>query len=947
MKNIFLPAFFSLFTFVAGMSQGTLSGTITDINSGETLIGANVVIDGTTTGTSTDFDGKYQFDAPAGTYTIHISYIGFQEKRVEGVVIKDNEVTYLDVSLSDQAIDLGVEITVTAAAIERSENAILMLQKKSDKIQDGISSQEMSKFAVSDAAGAMKKVTGATVQGGKYINIRGLGDRYSLTQLNDLVIPSTDPYRNAAQLDLIPTNLLENIITSKTFTPDQPGNFTGGNVNIKTKSFPEQFSFTVSASAGYNPQNNLINNFLTHAGGSTDYWGYDDGSRSMPTTINEQTRELLSDNSELIARLGRDGADEAAQALDASIRSLNRQFEPSTMETPVDHSLSLAFGNQYNFLGRPLGVIMSASFKQSYRMLDRFQKSNWVLEDINSGVLGNQGDFEDTQSTQNPTLNGLFGLAYKFSNLSSINFNLIYNHNTEKFSRSVFGERPDNIIAPDFLEGRALSFNEREILNYQLSGTHVFEGLNNMKLEWKGSYTESSQDEPMTRFFENQYNLTNDFYSLPLSNIQRPFYFFRYLADEQLTGKIDLELPLGQGNTKIKIGSLITMKDRTFTEDRFQVSDKGRGETSISDLNGDVNAWMADDNVGILGQEGARYTLGNYIIDGTIPDNSYTGHDNVTAFYGMLTFNISERLKSIVGARFEKTDLMAESGAFQKPEEDRLGKINEADLLPSVNFIYSLNDNMNIRATYSKTLARPNMREIAPFTSFDPLEKFFYNGNTQLQRTLIDNADLRWEYFMRPGEVFAISAYYKNFDNPISLQYIKSSNPELQFTNVTRGEVYGLEFEFRKDLDMVAHFLRNFKLNTNVSLIGSSIDVDDVTGNEPDNRPYEGQSPFIVNVSLSYTHPDAGIDAILSLNSLGDRLNFIGREGTPDVYDRGRNQLDFNLIKKIGDVNLRLSAQNLLDAEYVLSSKFEGQEYIYSRFQRGVTVTFGVSYTIR
>lgn len=947
MKKSLLSAFLMLFALLQVAAQGTISGTISDLSTGETLIGANVVIDGTSTGTSTDFDGKYQFDAPAGTYTIYISYIGYQDKRVEGVVIQDNQVTYLDVSLSDQAIDLGVEITVTAAAIERSENAILLLQRKSDKIQDGISSQEMSKFAVSDAAGAMKKVTGATVQGGKYINIRGLGDRYSLTQLNDLVIPSTDPYRNAAQLDLIPTSLLENIITSKTFTPDQPGNFTGGNVNIKTKSFPEQFTFTISASAGYNPQNNLIDNFLTHAGGSNDYWGYDDGGRAIPATINDQTRPLLNDNSEVIARLGRPGGAEAAQALDGAVRGLNRQFEPTTMQTPLDHSLSMAFGNQYSLFGRPLGVIMSASFKQSYLMLDRFEKANWVLEDINSGILGNQGNFEDTQSTQNPTLNGLFGLAYKFSNLSSINFNFIYNHNTEKLSRSLFGERPDNIINPDFLEGRSLSFNERTINNYQLSGTHVVPALNNLKIEWKGSYTESSQDEPMTRFFENQFNVPTGLYTLPLSNIQRPFYFFRYLADEQISGKIDLELPIGKGNTKFKFGSLVTLKDRDFIEERFQVSDKGRGERSITELNGDVNAWMADNNIGIMGLEGARYTLGNYVIDGTIPDNSYVGHDNVTAFYGMLTFNITEKLKSIVGARFEQTDLMAESGATQKPEAERIGKINESDLLPSVNFIYSINESMNLRASYSKTLARPNMREIAPFTSFDPLEKFFYNGNTQLKRTLIDNLDLRWEYFMRPGEVFALSAYYKNFDDPISLQYIKSSNPELQFTNVDQGQVYGLEFEFRKDLDVVADFLRNFKINTNVSLIGSSIDVDDVTGNEPTDRPYEGQSPYIVNFSLSYTHPDAGVDAILSLNSLGDRMNFIGREGTPDVYDRAINQLDFNLIKKIGNVNLRLSAQNLLDAKFVLSSKFEGTEYVYSRFQRGTTVTFGVSYTIR
>ena len=253
--------------YVQGFAQGIVSGTLLDQHSGEPLMFANVAIEGTSTGASTDLDGKYQFEAPVGTHNLVYSYVGYQDKTVTEVEVTEGEITFLDVTLSDQAVDLQLNIVVQAKAIERSENAILLLRKKSDKNQDGNSSQEMSRYGVSNAAGAMKKVTGATISGGKYVYIRGLGDRYSLSQLNGLVLPSADPYRNSAQIDLIPTNLLDNIITSKTFTPDLPGTFTGGSVNIKTKSFPEQFSLTFSASAGYNAQNNLIDDFQSYAGG--------------------------------------------------------------------------------------------------------------------------------------------------------------------------------------------------------------------------------------------------------------------------------------------------------------------------------------------------------------------------------------------------------------------------------------------------------------------------------------------------------------------------------------------------------------------------------------------------------------------------------------------------------------------------------------------------------
>lgn len=882
------------------IGQGSISGTIIDEKYTEPLIGANVVIEGTAIGTSTDFDGKYQFEAEPGTYTVVISYIGYAEKKVEEVIVKDGEITYLDVALSDDAATLDVEVVVKAKVIERSENALLMLQRKSDKIQDGISAQEMSRFAVSDAANAMQKVTGATVSGGKYIYIRGLGDRYSLSQLNGLIIPSTDPYRNSAQLDLIPSNLLDNIITAKTFTPDQPGTFTGGNVDIKTKSFPEQMTFNVSVSGSYNTQSHFINDFLTHNDGNGDYFGYDDGSRDRPSLLSDpEIIEVLNTQAPLLARLDVGGNGQSvAERSDRAMRAMNTEFQPGTTNTPINHGVSVSFGNQYLVFGKPLGVILSASVRQNYQQLDSTlnRRANWILLNQNSDTLENQGDFVETRSEFNPRVNGMLGLAYKLSELNSITFNMIYNHNTNKTSRFLRGERPDNILLPDILEGRNLVFNERLLVNYQLGGKHVFSGLNNAEIEWKASLANSDMTEPNTRFFENQFNTEIGAWSIPASNVQRPFYFYRTLDDQQVDFKVDLTIPFSQtkGN-KLKFGTLITQKERDFSEFRYQIEEH-LGFTE--QYAGDVEQYLRDDNIGLLRTDeiGQRtsYILGNYLVDRTEARNNYSGTEDVAAFYGMLTLQVSEKIKFVGGARIENTDIEVISLDTTR----QIGTIETTDVLPSFNLIYGLTEDMNIRASYSQTLARPNMREIAPFESFDPLTQELYLGNPDLDRTLIQNYDLRWEWYITPGEIFAISGYYKNFDAPITQFYRLASSPEIQFTNATSAELYGLEIEFRKNLASLGGLFNKLKLNTNLSFIESSMRVPRTTPIDPETRPFEGQPTYIINASLIYEDQEKGVDAVIALNSLGDRLNIIGREGTPDIFDRGRTQLDFSFSKK-------------------------------------------------
>lgn len=929
---------------MSAFAQGALSGKMVDEATGEPLLFANLLIVETAEGVATDLDGNYQLDLAPGTYTLEASYTGYQTKRIEEVTIEEGETTYLDIALSDAAVDLGVEVVVTAEVIERSENAVMLLQKRSEKIQDGISSQEMSRYGVGNVAAAMTKVTGASIEDGKYINIRGLGDRYSISQLNGLNLPSIDPYRNSAQLDLIPTNLLDNLITAKTFTPDQPGTFTGGNLDIRTKSFPEREVLNVSISVGYNPQNNLIDDFLTYDGSDRDWIGYGSADRQRPDILNDpKTQEFLGRDAELQAFRGNE---DAANTIDAVANAFDYQFTPDRTTSPVDHGISFSYGNNYAIGTGQLGLILSGGYKRTFTHVPDGLNGRWELFDLNSANLLNRGLYDNQRSEESPVVNGMVGLAYKFNPSNTIDFKVLYNHNTEKQVDLIVGPDGQNIEAPDEKRGRGLLYNEREMINYQLIGRHVLSESSKIAIDWAGSLVNSSLDQPDLRFFNGQFSQDLGTEGLT-QNLEDPLYFWRDLTDNIFNGKVDLTIPIsGAESNKVKFGGFYSLKDRDFNEFQYSLI---QSPNAIR-FSGDFDEAFGPDNNGVIrtdeGRNGLRYIVGNYIENTTVPTNSYVGEEEVIAAYGMLTYNLGENLKFVGGVRLETTDINVESKNELAPDSVRLATIDKVNWLPSLNFIYSLTEDMNLRATYSQTIARPNLREIGPFASFDPLRNEFFVGNQRLTTTDVQNADVRWEWFFNPGEIIALSGFYKNFDNPIALTYRRASNPEFQYVNVESGYIYGLEFEVRKGLGFLAPALEDLKLGTNLALIQSDQDVKDETGLEPESRPFTGQAPLLANVNLNYSNQDMGLDVTLAYNFVGDKLAIIGREGTPDYFERARNMLDFIASKQFDKVTVGLSAKNLLDATWLISNEFKGNEYIFDRFQRGISFGLSLSYDL-
>ena len=950
----------ALFGIVAVQAQtGTIRGTVTDTETGELLMFANVLIKDSNppNGTQTDLDGAYELIANPGMISIEISYVGYDPKVITDIEVKDGEVTVIDVSLGGEAVKLE-EIVVKAERLDRTENALLALQRKAPGIQDGISAQEISRYGSNNAAGAMKRVTGASVVDGKYVYVRGLGDRYTSAQLNGQELPSTDPYRNSTQLDLIPANLLENIIASKSFTPDQPGSFTGGNVNIKTKSFPERFTLSFSTGVTYNTISSLVDDFLTYTGGENDWLSFDDGSREIPASIiDPKNREELTDGLNVRAR-----SDEAlANILDETSNSVSREMAPFNDMSGLNHNLAFSIGNQFNVAGNPLGVLAGINYRRSYSAygLDEGINDYWELNADPSAPLGfamnPQFRYRTQSGTDNPQIGGLVNVAYKFAGSQKISFNFLYNHDAEKMS--AFGTGPNNnlLSGTNELESRVLSWKEREMRSFQLGGEHVLKFLNNAELEWGGSIVNTSQEEPDLRFFANSFREnsdgTRDFFINP-SQVDLPFHMWRTLEDEQVLGKVDLTIPFLQEKSKgnkIKVGYLYRNKDRDFEELRYQYQNK---DSNTENYDGDPVAFFGPDNVGIVrvdttGSGNLRYRSGLFISDETRPENAYIGSEEIGAIYGMVTYDIN-KWRIIAGARSESTDILVES--------IDTGAINTTDLLPSLSLTYRANDKMNFRAGVSQTLARPNLREIAPFSAFDIIGGFIFTGNPELERTLVQNVDLRWELFPNSGELIAVSAYYKSFDNPIVSRFIPESlNPEIKYDNEESGRVYGIELEFRKSLAFLAESLRNFRFSTNFSYIQSEVDINDaefdVISRNPEferTRPFPGQSDILFNAALNYINLDNGLDAILSFNYFSERLSIIGRNGTPDIYEQPRPQLDFAVKKTFQQkFQAKISIQNILDTNFRTSMSFGDEEFVVIEYPRGVSFGLSLSYTIR
>ncbi len=933
--------------YAVAQSKGKISGKLVDSQTGDPLIYANVKIEDTSFGAASDLEGHYIINAvPPGNYTLIVQYIGYASTKVTDVKVVAGEVTTVNATLSPEILQ-GDEVVVTAKALTNTEASLLKHRQRAVAVSDAISAEAISQAGAGDAAEAVKQITGASVVDGKYVYVRGLGDRYTSTQLNGASIPSTDPYKRSGSIDLVPTSLIDNIVTVKSFTPDKPGDFSGGTVNIQTKDFPEKLKIDFSTSVSYNTNTTFNDgrNTIGYSGGDLDWLGIDDGSRNVPDYIKRNGVPFYNNAST-----------ESLQQLSKATKVFNKQMWTESVTPGMNQSYSLSIGNQINVLNRPLGFIGSLSYSNSYSAYDNGQYNAWNLLEDSSKVLNQLYNYNHYKTNHEILWGTLLKGSYKLTNSDILSFNLIYNVNGASSADYYEGNYTyDKLDDDDLHQNHVLGFNERRLTSLQFNGDHQFRYLYGLRFDWKASFSQTRQDEPDLRYFTT-YLRINEEEQVPgvFTNLV-PQRYYRYLTEDNNEFAANFALPFNQWSglkSTLKFGALYSDKNREFEELNYKYSD-------YNGYYGDPEAYFSDKNmepdstaVVINGVPYISRDLDLYIEEGDIGANNYTGEKIVNAQYLMVDLPILSSLRFIGGVRYEKTDMELMSADNRKEN----GKISTEDVLPSINVIYNIKENMNLRLSATRSLARPTLRELAPYASYDFVVGFTAIGNPELKRTLIDNYDIRWEWFSRPGEIYAVSAFYKNFQDPIEQAFIVSaSNREITWKNVDEAKTMGVEFEIRKKLDIISPYLSNYMVGTNLSLVHSEVQIheDELAlirlkrPNFDDTRELEGQSPFLVNFNLGYDNYEKGVFWNVYYNVFGKRLSEVSKDGTPFVYEQPVHTLNANFSMRItNNIKLKLSGKNLLDAEYKKTHEYEGTEYIFRNHTRGRTFSMGFAYSL-
>ncbi len=960
MKRL-IVIFLLLISIFSQAQQGKVRGTVFDDKTGETLVGVTVLVAGTITGTATDLDGQFTLDLDPGSYELQISYISYQTLNVKDIQVKTGEVTLLEnLRLNESTLEID-EVVVTAEVIRTTEAALNTIKRQSAVIMDGISASKIKLIGDNTAVEAAKRVTGVTVEDGKYIYVRGLGDRYSKTTLNNMDIPGLDPDRNSLQMDIFPTNLIDNMLVSKNFTADMPADFTGGMMNVETKDFPEEKIISVSASTSFNPDMHLNSDYLTYPGSSTDFLGFDDGTRVLPERARQPNIPTPISGAPL-------------QETVDFIKSFNPQLAAERVTSPLDYSVSFSLGNQIDLSKRSnspkLGYILSLSYKSDYKYYkdvvygeyqryidpDRYEMRYATVQ---NGELG-----------EHNVLVGLLGGVAIKTSLSKIRFMAMRLQNGEKRAGKFSIDNDGQAVGQSGYQATSdnLEYNQRSLTNVLLNGTHISKN-SGWEIDWRLSPTLSTSEDPDMR--KTAFTNTNGRFSFMAGAGGNPARIWRSLNEMNAMGKLDItkKYQFNNADAKLKFGVSHTYKERDYEILFFDMQFFGGQSWTVADPAIVLNPG----NIYPNRPNSIYYQSGN-------PDpnpNAYKSNVNNTGFYISNEFTPIAKLKTILGLRAENF-VQRHTGRDQRfasgDTENGINLDNEIvleafDLFPSVNLIYALTEDQNLRASYSKTIARPSFKELSFAQILDPISNRIFNGTLftypgwdgNLTETRINNIDLRWELFMERGQIISASAFFKSFDNPIELVRIpeQQTSTEYQPRNVGDGRLFGAELEFRKDLDFIAPQLANFNLNGNITLVESQIDMTEIEFNSrktyekngetiENKRQMAGQSPYVINSGLTYSSSKTGLDAGFFYNVKGSTLSIVGAGLFPDIYIEPFHSLNFSMNKKIGENNntsIDFKVSNILNSRVEsYYQSFNAEKQLYSSMGPGRSYSLGVSF---
>ncbi len=869
-----LAILFFFFTLATFAQTGKIAGRLSSATRGENVSGAIIKIQGTDRKTTSDVEGKFIFsNIPVGTYILEFSSMGYQSKAVSEVEVKGNDVATLEVLLDEQVKEMSnIVIKATPRRME-TINALLVRQKNLPNISDGISAESIKRSPDRNTSEVLKRVSGATIQENKYVIVRGLADRYNVATLNNSVLPSTEADRKVFAFDIIPSNLVDNIQIFKTASPDLPGDFSGGVVQVNTQDVPNKNQLSVSLGVNYNTIS-TGKDFRIGYLGKYDYLGFESGTRRLPAGL--PNLRSYQDVDQLIS---------ASQTLN---NLFGNRFSGKAMP---GQNYQVSWANKSDLKnGGTLGTIISATYRnnQNIQFSERIEYT--VPNEFASDKLY---DYKDTLYKFQTTLGAMANVAYKKGN-TKISFKNLFNRLMEVTNINRQGTNNDNI---QFVKASSNETNIKTLLSSQLEGEHIL-GDKQSKLNWNLNFAYTGGEQPDYRISPYAKNLNdlND-KDVPFKVILRDSYrFFSELNDFAYGGNVNYSLPFkwknGEKNS-FKVGGSYLYKTRDYKARafRYRPAINSQFNTNILSIQPE---FVFDPSY--MSREGL-------VLD-EITNNSdrYTGVSSTLAGYAMLDNRLSKKLRLVWGLRVENFQYTVNTADFSNPNIE-LNR-NYLDFLPSFNLTYNLTDKANLRFSGWRSVSRPDFREVANFQFYDFSRNAIISGNSQLERSQNTNLDLRYEIYPASGEMFSFSIFGKHFKNPIE-SVIPSgavaTNLIITYANPKSAVSYGAELEFRKKLSFFeSPFLQNFTVFGNLAYIKSSVDL---TGADisifEEGRPMQGQSPYIINGGLQYVSDKAGLSFTGLVNRIGHRISLVGFQGYPDIYENGRTVIDIQVAKKL------------------------------------------------
>ena len=885
-----------------------IKGVVIDQKSKETLIGAVITVDGTNVKAITNIDGNFQIDGldKDKKYTLYINYVGYKTQKIDGVQAKD----------ADQVIALQPdeqqlkEVTVTAVERRNTDAAMIQVAKNSPVIVSNVSAQEISRTQDTNAGEVIRRVPGVSLIDDKFVMVRGLSQRYNNVWVNGGAVPSSEADSRAFSFDIIPSSQIDNLTIVKSPTAEYPADYSGGFIIVNTKEIPAENSFNIAVGGNWNTSS-AFKDFSYSKGSGTDFLGFDNGLRNLNGDIHADLNPQLDAN-------GKPVGDYATSLLG---NGFNNDWLIKNKKPLGDLKLSASLNRRWMLGGRTLGMLAALNYTNEYRTYENMENNLYGIYDAANDKPNYLRHSVDDQYNNNVRLGAM------------LNFTFLSKDGNHKYQlKNIFNQLAtsrytwrDGVSAQSNLERSAeYYYRSRTTYNGQLTGKHTF---TSDALDWSIGYAYANRHLPDRRRYLIDDALESGVYALSTGNdISREW---TQLDEHILSLGVNDKHHFKFGNFEpdLQVGAYGEYRSREYQTRNFIYN------WNVS-ANNMPSGFRHSHIPTLLSSEANMGYDKLYLLEEKQMRNNYRGHNTLGAGYLAMSLPFG-KLGIHAGVRFEHNDmeLISNSRDYEKSESSRHYKTD--NVFPSLNTTYKISDQHQVRLSYGRSINRPEFREVSSSVYYDFDLASNVQGNTELKNCYVDNLDLRYEWYPSRGELISLAVFYKHFDSPIEWTYTVAGGTDLiySYKNAKSANNYGVELDIRKNLGFIG--LKDFSWSFNGALIKSKVQFE--KGSKEEDRPMQGQSPYLINTGIFYKNEPLKMDIALLYNRIGKRIIGVGRsEGStgddsnsrvPHSYEMPRNTIDLSLAKKFGKhLELKLNVRDLL-AEKIYYKQFADVTY--------------------